>query len=151
MLMNKLPVIFLALVGVGVVGVVACPSGGATSCTSDADCTSDATNPVCDASTKVCVPAECTVDDAGNAQCAATDAGSSAACSTDTDCTTAGDKCVKGSNDTNHCVAVQAAGDPTCESQTPPATTFNGSDSDGSAVTFCDSSAPKCSAPGKCG
>jgi hypothetical protein len=140
--MKKYLVISAALALGAVVGGANC-SGGPTSCTTDTDCT-DATTPLC--SDGVCVPVECTSD----TECLVDDAGGSASCGSDGDCTDAGDRCLKGSNDTGHCVAEQGAGDQACADQDPPTTQFAGTDIDGSSVNFCDSTGAKCEDDGKC-
>ena len=137
--MNKLALIVVAAFPFALMG---CPSNSAAkTCAADADCSTEATNPLCDGDTKVCVPAECTE----NTQCQATDSGGSASCTSDGDCTTAGDKCVTGSVDTKHCVTPQAAGDPACSAGAANLTevTVDG-------VTFCGDTGVNCKAPGVC-
>ena len=130
-------------------------SGGAKSCTSDADCATEVDSPVCDTgSTDACIPAECDSGDAGDAECRVDDAGSSDACSSDDDCSDT-DLCAQGSNGTGHCVTPE---DPAVACDSIQEAPCNGDCVEvtadgvggGDSVTFCDTTTAACEEPGRC-
>lgn len=141
--MKKLALILAALSISALFAMGANCSGGATPCTTDADC-KDATTPACDAQAQVCVPAECS----SNVDCQLINPAAPTtvqACAADADCAADNSEaCVK-ALDATVC-AVLSAGAGGCGTDVEVAA----DDIGGGSVNVCGSSAGTCSSGGSC-